>query len=109
MPVGLCRAKKLWYVATSGGPFYPQYSYHYLRDLCKMAFGIPETALLCSALSYLGTEAPHVAAAFVRDGGFDFAGFGRTVFAYPDFANDILHGGMKKEKCSWSSPAKSST
>ena len=60
---------------------------------------VPEMALLCSALSYLGTEAPHVAAAFVRDGGFDFAGFGRTVFAYPDFANDILHGGMKKEKC----------
>ena len=30
--------------------------------------------------------------------GFDMAGFGRTVFAYPQFANDILkNGGMKKE------------
>lgn len=48
MPVGLCRAKKLWYVATSGGPFYPQYSYHYLRDLAKMAFGIPEAELVCA-------------------------------------------------------------
>lgn len=30
---------------------------------------------------------------------FDFAGFGRTIFAYPDFAHDILeHGGMDKNK-----------
>ena len=30
---------------------------------------------------------------------FDFAGFGRTIFAYPDFAADILRDGtLKKEK-----------
>lgn len=57
MPVGLCKAKKLWYVATAGGPFYPQYSYHYLRDLSKMAFGIPETALLCAeGLDIVGND-----------------------------------------------------
>ena len=57
MPVGLCRAKKLWYVTTAGGPFYPQYSYHYLRDLCKMAFGIPEAALLCAeGLDIVGND-----------------------------------------------------
>ena len=57
MPVGLCRAKKLWYVATAGGPFYPQYSYHYLRDLAKMAFGIPETGLLCAeGLDIVGND-----------------------------------------------------
>ncbi|MBR4768578.1 MAG: flavin oxidoreductase/NADH oxidase [Lachnospiraceae bacterium] len=59
----------------------------------------PDAAILCSALSYLGTEAPHVAASFIRSGGYDLAGFGRTAFAYPDFANDILfHGGMDAKK-----------
>ena len=31
---------------------------------------------------------------------FSLAGFGRQVFAYPDFANDIItQGGMEREKC----------
>ena len=56
--------------------------------------------LICSALSYLGPAAPQTAAGYIADGGFDFAGFGRTVFAYPDFAKDILqNGGMAQEKC----------
>lgn len=55
---------------------------------------------ICSALSYLGVAAPNVAAAFIEQGGFDYAGFGRMIFAYPDFANDILKSGaLKKEKC----------
>ena len=64
--------------------------------LHKAATGI---RLICSALSYLGITAPQVAAGYIETGGFDFAGFGRTIFAYPDFARDILQtGGMKKEK-----------
>jgi len=59
----------------------------------------PEMAVLCSALSYLGVAAPYVAAALVRDGAADLAGFGRMTFAYPDFAGDILrNGGLNKEK-----------
>lgn len=59
----------------------------------------PGMTLICSALSYLGVTAPNVAAAFIKEGGFDFAGFGRTAFAYPDFANDILKNGeMDKNK-----------
>jgi 2,4-dienoyl-CoA reductase-like NADH-dependent reductase (Old Yellow Enzyme family) len=43
--------------------------------------------------------APQVVAAFVQQGGFDMGGFGRTVFAYPDFATDILkNGGMDPKK-----------
>ncbi len=80
---------------------------HPLLGVSRMLFGtaelkrrVPELTLLCSALTYLGVAAPGVAAAMIADGGFDLAGFGRTVFAYPDFANDILRfGGMKKEKC----------
>ena len=60
----------------------------------------PELKLICSALSYLGAAAPETAAGYLESGGFDFAGFGRTIFAYPDFARDILQtGGMKPEKC----------
>jgi len=40
-----------------------------------------------------------VAAGYIEKGGFDIAGFGRTVFAYPDFAKDILKtGGMDPKK-----------
>ena len=79
---------------------------HPLQGVARMLNGtallkqaVPEIKILCSALSYLGVAAPHVAAAYVERGGFDLAGFGRTVLAYPDFARDILDGGeMKKEK-----------
>jgi 2,4-dienoyl-CoA reductase-like NADH-dependent reductase (Old Yellow Enzyme family) len=49
-------------------------------------------------MSYLGVAAPHVAAGFVKRGGFDIAGFGRTIFAYPDFAKDILKNGEMDAK-----------
>ena len=78
---------------------------HPLSGVARMLTGIaelkkatPELAIIASGFSYLGVAAPHVAAAFIRDGGFDIAGFGRTIFAYPDFAKDIIkNGGMKKE------------
>ncbi len=46
MPRGLCRAKKLYYVTTAGGPYMPDYSYDYLRALAAVCFGIPETELI---------------------------------------------------------------
>ena len=59
----------------------------------------PEIAVICSSVSYLGVAAPGVVSAFIGNNKFDFAGFGRTVFAYPDFANDILKNGcMDKNK-----------
>lgn len=61
---------------------------------------VSEMALICSAISYLGVVAPHVTAAYIREGKFDFAGFGRTILAYPDFANDIRkYGKMQANKC----------
>lgn len=53
----------------------------------------PSAALICSAVSYLGAAAPGVVSAYIRDGGFDVAGFGREAIAYPDFARDILDSG----------------
>ena len=54
---------------------------------------VPGIRLISSGLSYLGAAAPGVAAAYIRAGGFDFAGFGRMILAYPDFARDILKNG----------------
>lgn len=79
---------------------------HPLAGVARMLGGIaqlkkrnPQMALICSAVSYLGVAAPHVVAAYIQNGGFDIAGFGRTIFAYPDFAKDILtKGGMDKNK-----------
>ncbi len=54
---------------------------------------VPELLFISSALTYLGASAPHVAAAMIEQGDYDFAGFGRMILAYPDFANDILKTG----------------
>ena len=49
-PRGLCRAKKLWYVTTAGGPYVPDFSYDHLRVLARDYFGIPETELICAEM-----------------------------------------------------------
>ena len=46
MPVGLCKANKLYFVTTSGGPYIPDFSYNYVAGLATQAFGIPETKLI---------------------------------------------------------------
>lgn len=79
---------------------------HPLEGVARMLNGtallkkeVPDITIISSAMSYLGVAAPQVASGYINDGGFDIAGFGRTAFAYPDFANDIINcGGMKKEK-----------
>lgn len=70
-----------------------------LNGTAKLKELNPEMAIICSAVSYLGVAAPNVVSAFISKNKFDFAGFGRTIFAYPDFAKDILkNGGMDKNK-----------
>lgn len=88
---------------AKGGYLAPE---HPLEGVARMLGGTaelkkanPDMLMICSALSYLGVAAPHVVAAYIQDGGFDLAGFGRTIFAYPDFAKDILRkGAMSKDK-----------
>ena len=71
-----------------------------LNGTAKLKKALPDMKIICSALSYLGVAAPNVAAAFIKDGGFDYAGFGRQAFAYPSFPHDILNDGhMDKDKC----------
>ena len=59
---------------------------------------VPDMAIICSAVSYLGVAAPHVVAGYMAENKFDFGGFGRTIFAYPDFAKEILTRGEMDPK-----------
>lgn len=90
----------------ANGPYTP--SEHPIEGVARMLKGIaelkknvPELKMISSGLSYLGTAAPNVAAAFIKNGDFDFAGFGRMIFANPDFANQIIRDGQidKKKIC----------
>lgn len=48
-PQGLCRARKLYYVMTAGGPVYSDaYGYGYVKALAQVFYGIPETELICA-------------------------------------------------------------
>ena len=42
-PVGLCKAKRLTYVTTSGGPIFVDFGYEYIKALAKNFYGIGET------------------------------------------------------------------
>ncbi len=46
VPEGLCKAQKLYYVTTAGGPYNPKYSYDYIHDMATNFFGIKETELV---------------------------------------------------------------
>ena len=50
-PVGHCRAKRLFYVMTAGGPILPpNHGFAYVRDLASGFYGIPETVLFSAEL-----------------------------------------------------------
>lgn len=69
-----------------------------LNGISDLKKELPEMKVISSGISYLGTVSPNVCAAFIKDGGFDFCGYGRMIFAYPDFANDILKKGALDDK-----------
>ncbi len=45
-PIGLCRAKDLYYVTTAGGPFDRRFGFDYISDMAKICFGISNTHLI---------------------------------------------------------------
>ena len=57
-PCGLCKAKKLFYVSTAGGPVLPAHmGFSYVDGLAKSYFGIPETVLFSAEnLDVVGTD-----------------------------------------------------
>ena len=42
-PCGLCKAKSLIYVTTSGGPIFADFGYEYIKALAKSFYGISQT------------------------------------------------------------------
>jgi 2,4-dienoyl-CoA reductase-like NADH-dependent reductase (Old Yellow Enzyme family) len=61
---------------------------------------VPGGKFVATGLSWLENFGGAVAAACIKEGWFDFAGFGRQAFAYPDFAEDIINTGkMVRSKC----------
>jgi len=53
----------------------------------------PRSAVMASGLSWLRQWGVHVAAAGVKQGWFQLAGFGRLSFAHPGFANEVMTTG----------------
>ena len=43
-PSGLCKAKKLTYITTSGGPVFDDFGYTYVKTLAQKFYGIEKTA-----------------------------------------------------------------
>ncbi len=61
VPRGLCRAKRLIYVTTAGGPYDPTYSYGYVKSLAEDFFGIPEVSLVkAEMLDIVGNDAEEI-------------------------------------------------
>ncbi len=57
-------------------------------------------SFVCSGLSQFRQFGPAVGAGGIRDGWFDFAGFGRQALAYPEFARTALDGKIpESDKC----------
>ena len=50
MPVGLCKANKLYFVTTAGGPYIQTFAYDYIEALAKQAFSISETELIAAEM-----------------------------------------------------------
>ena len=42
-PCGLCKAKSLTYVTTSGGPIFDDFGYTYVKSLAQKFYGIEKT------------------------------------------------------------------
>lgn len=61
MPSGLCRADRLIYVTTAGGPYDPTYSYGYVKSLAQDFFGIPNVFLVkAEMLDIVGNDAEDI-------------------------------------------------
>ncbi|MDF2925586.1 MAG: NADH-flavin oxidoreductase [Paenibacillaceae bacterium] len=60
---------------------------------------LPNLAVVGTGYSWLRHLAPYAGAGVIESGGATIIGLGRSAFAYPDFAKDIIETGrMKKEK-----------
>lgn len=65
---GLCKADKLYYVTTAGGPYNPAFSYEHIKDLAVNAFGIKDTELIfADKLDIFGNDAEKILAEVIDE------------------------------------------
>ena len=62
VPVGLCKAKKLYYVTTAGGNFVPEeYGYGYVKALAESFYGINDIVLIkAEELDIIGSDVENI-------------------------------------------------
>ena len=46
IPQGLCKAKRLIYVTTAGGPIFQNYGFEYIKALAQGFYGIPDVSIV---------------------------------------------------------------
>jgi FMN-dependent NADH-azoreductase len=46
IPQGLCKAKRLFYITTAGGPIVQDFGFEYVKTLAHLFYGIPNTFLV---------------------------------------------------------------
>lgn len=65
LPTGLCKAKKLIYVTTAGGPIGAyNFGYDYVKALSQLYYGIPEVSCFTAEfLDIIGADVPAIMAA----------------------------------------------
>lgn len=59
----------------------------------------PDIAFIGTGYTFLRQLSPYLAAGAVKEGMISAAGFGRMAFAYEGFADDLILGSMKPERC----------
>lgn len=69
-----------------------------LRGTAEIKRAVPSMAIICSGISFLGALGGNVTAAAIKEGWFDFAGFGRQTLAYPEVAKDLVTKGCMDPK-----------
>ena len=64
IPVGMCRARRMIYVMTSGGPAVMNFGHDYIDALCRNFYGIRETMLFkAENLDIIGNDVEKIMAA----------------------------------------------
>lgn len=69
-----------------------------LDGTAEIKKAVGNVPVICSGLSFLGITAANCTAAYIENGDFDFAGFGRQTLAYPDIAKDIVNNNIQANK-----------
>ena len=62
VPVGLCKAQKLYYITTAGGDFLPEeYGFGYVKALAQNFYGINNVELIkATGLDIYGADVEHI-------------------------------------------------